>query len=500
MPVGSFVPRERAGAQVTRRSTPCACHGTCSRCAPKVAGNGLPLPQTTQREMSAAFGFDFGSVRVHADDEAAAAAQRAGARAFTLGSDVVFGRDAFAPASPEGRRLLAHELTHVVQQARAPVPVGQKAERTSSPSDPAESEARRAADAVVRGERPVVGAAGDGRTLYRETVASCDCPGQSISLIGERAHKAVQGWCSTQNPFCFSELEVEGAAMSGSGNSGYADLFHFKPGSTLREFGEIKPVSQAQDIAPFEQLFNYMTEYKARHPDHQTEPMSWVPMPPQNGLTPFGPDSQGNEQYLNASAPTNGVYYYWCTKQQKPNDWVPVPVAVPKEVLDRIRQRIRELRDRLIGTPAPAPAPAPARSIPWGWIALGVVVVVAAAAVIVVSGGTTAPVVAEAAAAALAAILAAASTAAPAPAAIPLAPAAAPSTDLEATVTRLQTLTPDSFPPERRTAVLGTALSAADSFAAAPGGSADAALVREVGTLARTRGRGQPSADPALVS
>ncbi len=277
----------------------------------------MPLPADARRDMGAAFGFDFGRVRVHADGEAAAAAQQAGARAFTLGSDVVFGRDAFAPASPEGRRLLAHELAHVVQQARAPVPAGQKAEHVSRPSDPAEVEARRAADAVARGERPVVATAGDGRTLYRAEVAGCDCPGETISAIGERAHKTIQGWCSTQNPFCFSELEVEGAAFSGSGNSGYADLFHFKPGSTLREFGEIKPASQSQDLSPFEQLFNYMTEYQTRHPDHQVEPMSWLPLPPQNGLTGFGADSQGRQQYLNASAPTNGVYYYWCTKEPK---------------------------------------------------------------------------------------------------------------------------------------------------------------------------------------
>ncbi len=171
---------------------------------------------------------------------------------------------------------------------------------------------------------------------------------------------------------------------------------------------------------------------------------------------------------------------------------------MPKEVLDRIRQRVRELRDRLIGTGDPSPAPAPARSIPWGWIALGVVVVVAAAAVIVLSGGTATPGAAAAAAAALAAIAAAASTAAPSPAVVPLAPTLG--TDFEATTTGLQALTPESFPPERRPAVMELALRAADEFATLPGSSPDAVLVREIGTLAKARGRGTPVADPSLVS
>jgi hypothetical protein len=66
--------------------------------------------------MEPRFGFDFSHVRVHADSHAAEAARTVNARAFTLGSSVVFGAGRYAPGTSEGRQLLAHELTHVVQQ------------------------------------------------------------------------------------------------------------------------------------------------------------------------------------------------------------------------------------------------------------------------------------------------------------------------------------------------------------------------------------------------
>jgi hypothetical protein len=64
------------------------------------------------------FGQDFSDVRVHADAESARFAQSVGADAFTIGRDVVFGSGRYAPQAPEGQRLLAHELAHVVQQQR----------------------------------------------------------------------------------------------------------------------------------------------------------------------------------------------------------------------------------------------------------------------------------------------------------------------------------------------------------------------------------------------
>jgi len=81
---------------------------------------GEPLPRAAREFFEPRFGFDFSRVRIHASGEATSAASAVGARAYTLGSQVVFGQGQYAPSTSAGRHLLAHELAHVVQQTRAP--------------------------------------------------------------------------------------------------------------------------------------------------------------------------------------------------------------------------------------------------------------------------------------------------------------------------------------------------------------------------------------------
>ena len=78
--------------------------------------HGQPLDPITTRDMSSRFGHDFSKVRVHADGRAAEAAEALDSHAFTFGADIVFGLGQYSPQTNAGRRLLAHELTHVVQQ------------------------------------------------------------------------------------------------------------------------------------------------------------------------------------------------------------------------------------------------------------------------------------------------------------------------------------------------------------------------------------------------
>jgi hypothetical protein len=82
---------------------------------------GHPLDVGTRASMEPRFGADFGSVRVHTDAQAAESAQAINARAYTVGRDVVFGAGQYAPGTGAGRRLLAHELAHVVQQENSSV-------------------------------------------------------------------------------------------------------------------------------------------------------------------------------------------------------------------------------------------------------------------------------------------------------------------------------------------------------------------------------------------
>ncbi len=126
----------------------CACGGECAGCRNKPAAHaqvqtarvgskhgeeaaappivdevlrssGRPLDAATRTFFEPRFGRDFGAVRVHADTRASEAARSVAARAFTVGSRIVFGRGEYAPETDEGRTLLAHELTHTAQQGAA---------------------------------------------------------------------------------------------------------------------------------------------------------------------------------------------------------------------------------------------------------------------------------------------------------------------------------------------------------------------------------------------
>ncbi|HEY0991223.1 MAG TPA: DUF4157 domain-containing protein, partial [Kofleriaceae bacterium] len=92
-----------------------AAHGVEDELAKLPTAGGAPLPPAVRARMEALFGHRFTHVRIHTDAAAARAAEAAGARAVTIGSNIYFNRDQFAPGTEAGDRLLLHELTHVVQ-------------------------------------------------------------------------------------------------------------------------------------------------------------------------------------------------------------------------------------------------------------------------------------------------------------------------------------------------------------------------------------------------
>jgi len=102
--------------------------------------------------MEAALSYDFSRVRVHTDAAAASAADALGARAYTVGTDIVFDPDAYAPLTTDGQRLLAHELAHVVQQADTTPSSRVSDWVVSDPFDALEGEAAAAATAVSGGQ------------------------------------------------------------------------------------------------------------------------------------------------------------------------------------------------------------------------------------------------------------------------------------------------------------------------------------------------------------
>jgi uncharacterized protein DUF4157 len=110
-------------------------------------GGGRPLPESVRAFFEHRFGYDFSNVRVHTGADAADLARSINARAFTVGRDIVFGANEYAPQHSMGRQLLAHELMHVVQQGAA---------RGIKSVGPASASSARAADTTGRPSEQVV--------------------------------------------------------------------------------------------------------------------------------------------------------------------------------------------------------------------------------------------------------------------------------------------------------------------------------------------------------
>jgi hypothetical protein len=102
--------------------------------------------------MEGRFGHDFSQVRVHTDASADTSARAVRARAYTVGSDIVFRTGEYQPGTSGGERLLAHELTHVVQQGGTPAAASAlDGMEVSRPADAAEAEAEAVAREVTDG-------------------------------------------------------------------------------------------------------------------------------------------------------------------------------------------------------------------------------------------------------------------------------------------------------------------------------------------------------------
>jgi outer membrane protein OmpA-like peptidoglycan-associated protein len=99
---------------------------------------GRPLDAPTRTYFERRFGHDFSNVRVHTDSRATASAAAIGASAYTYGSNIVFGAGRYEPGTSAGRRLLAHELTHVIQQGPLERGARRIQRQTCTPAEPGE--------------------------------------------------------------------------------------------------------------------------------------------------------------------------------------------------------------------------------------------------------------------------------------------------------------------------------------------------------------------------
>jgi hypothetical protein len=169
-----------------------------------VRGEGEALDHGVRRFLEPHVGLDLGGVRVHRGDVAAAAATALHARAFTVGRDIAFASGEFRPDTVSGQRLLAHELTHVVQQRSGPVDgtAAGGGVRISDPGDRFEREAATNAERVMSAPAPAVAPgpavqrhADDGEQDVQRQIdsAQIDSGQPAVQREGEEEEEQVQG-------------------------------------------------------------------------------------------------------------------------------------------------------------------------------------------------------------------------------------------------------------------------------------------------------------------
>lgn len=121
LPDSAAVSTSASGEAVQRKYQSCAGEEQKQATVQEVVRSpGQALDPVTRAFFEPRFGYDFSRVRIHSDERASAAAHAVNALAYTVGKDVVFGAAQFAPHTSRGRELLAHELTHVIQQGHGP--------------------------------------------------------------------------------------------------------------------------------------------------------------------------------------------------------------------------------------------------------------------------------------------------------------------------------------------------------------------------------------------
>lgn len=204
-----------AGARVLQRS--CACgskaesDGQCEECAEKdgmlqrksrsgrsgeappivydvLRAPGQPLDTGSRHFMEERFGYDFSGVRVHSDEQAQRSADETNAEAYTVGQDIVFASGRYSPGTEGGRELLAHELTHVVQQGFAGR--GSAGAIAMGGHDEHETSADATAAAVVSGAGPTPTADVANLGLQRQPAE-----GDEAAAAGESASESGKAPC-----------------------------------------------------------------------------------------------------------------------------------------------------------------------------------------------------------------------------------------------------------------------------------------------------------------
>lgn len=332
-----------------------------------LAEPGQSLQPVLRQQMEQRFGQDFSQVRVHADGGAAASAAEVSAQAYTVGRHVVFGQGRFQPHSREGRGLLAHELTHVVQQRSATPGLLRYAPRQNNDA-PAEREAEHNAARIDQRDRLSVNVRVHGaaplhrRVLKEEPAAGCGYCHGNAALAGMRAHKELQTeWVLPTLLGLIGVPKLAEVPLTCRGKRKRPDLV-LRPSANQWIIGSIKP-ARARYYSDGENVFRtYARCIKDGHPGASVMALR-EKLPKSVSMMPFpNPTaSRCRDQHLYVNDPdTWGVYGYYCSPTRR-EELARNPHCKCRKRKDSKRKRRRKARaaKQKVGKTAAAPKTAP---------------------------------------------------------------------------------------------------------------------------------------------
>ena len=325
-----------------------------------LASSGEPLAASTRAYMEPRFGHSFADVRVHADERAAGSAAAVGAHAYAVGSHVVFGAGRYAPGTPSGDRLLAHELAHVVQQSGVSDPTPRASLEVGAAGAPEEREAEAAAERVTAGGAVAPGMLSPGGAAVRRFVVKEPAGGCGVCVGGPRdagiiAHRLIQEEFEIMYPLTLPEFPFVSPTDE---ENGRLDLV--VPTPTGLAIAEIKPANPDGFARGIEDLAFYTAQLQGVYPRSTITYLTAFPAP----LIFPDPIASANgcpPQELHVILMAPGLFGYFCTppfselirtcgcgKRRR------VPVKEP--VTEPVTKPIVEPIAPPVGEPAPAPA------------------------------------------------------------------------------------------------------------------------------------------------
>ncbi len=190
-------------------------------------GGGAPMSQNTQSQMESGFGADFSGVRIHTNNSAEEMSQNLNAQAFTHGNDIYFNSGKYNPDTSQGKHLLAHELTHTIQQGSSKVQTSRIQKMSiGSGSPPASWVTRYNASVIPAADRERVNEAirliqyiVDHPTEYEDClrVFSEHCPGNSPTAFIDTFNRVILWKAIRPDALAFANVSLDNIAYTQSG-------------------------------------------------------------------------------------------------------------------------------------------------------------------------------------------------------------------------------------------------------------------------------------------